>query len=174
VNPDEVRFCPRCGAPTAPRAAGGRERPVCTVCGQAVYGGPAVGVAVIVQDADGKVLLGRRARGRYAGRWCIPCGYVEWGEEVRAAAAREFAEETGLEVEVGEVAAVHSNFHDPDRLSVGIWFRGRVVRGAPAPRDGELSALGYFDPANPPTLAFPTDGIVLGMLAEELRRKSGQ
>lgn len=132
------------------------------------------GVAVVVQDEEGHVLLGRRARGTYAGRWCIPCGYVEWDEDVHAAAVREFAEETGLVVELGEVVAVHSNFHDPERHTVGIWFRGRLLGPAPRPPDGELDELDYFDPARPPTLAFPTDGLVLAKLAEELRRRSGQ
>lgn len=149
-------------------------RPVCNSCGRTVHGGPVAGVAVIIMDDEGRVLLGRRARGRYAGAWCIPCGYVEWGEEVRTAAKREFAEETGLEVDVGPVAAVHSNFHDPERLTVGIWFWGRVTGGALAPKDGELSEVRYFDPASPPTLAFPTDGLVLAMLAEERRRSKGQ
>lgn len=174
MNPQEVRFCPRCGGATAPVERGGRVRAACTACGFVYFGGPVAGVAVVLQDEGGRVLLGRRARGPYAGRWCIPCGYVEWDEDVHAAAVREFAEETGLAVELGEVVAVHSNFHDPERHTVGIWFRGRLLGPAPRPRDGELDEFGYFDPARPPTLAFPTDGLVLAKLAEELRRRSGQ
>ena len=126
---------------------------------------PIVGVAVIVRDKAGRVLLGRRTQGRYGGLWCIPCGRLEWGEEVRDGAKREFLEETGVEVRITGVAAVHSNFHNPDDLSVGIWFAGEIVSGEPYCADGELSEIGWFAPGEPPPLAFPTDGVVLGELA---------
>ena len=115
-----------------------------------------------------RVLLGRRARGAYEGHWCIPCGYVEWGEEVREAACREFFEETGLQVEIGPVYAVHSNFHDPESLTVGIWFRGTVCGGALVAGD-DLDAVDYFPlDALPEPLAFPTDRLVLDQLRREM------
>lgn len=110
--------------------------------------------------------MGRRARGRYADLWCIPCGRLEWGEEVRAGALRELAEETGLVAEITGIAAVHSNFHNEDDLSVGIWFHGEVRGGQLHPVDGELSEIAYFHPAEPPPLAFPTDALVLAELAQ--------
>jgi len=160
-TPDPARYCPECG--TALSRAG--RRPSCPACGYVHYRNPAVGVAVVLRDEAGRVLLGRRATGAYAGRWCIPCGYVEWDEDVRAAAIREFLEETGLRVTIGEVVAVHSNFHNPRQHTVGIWFAGLAPSGTLQPADGELDALAFVDPAQPPPLAFPTDGLVLAHLA---------
>ena len=141
------------------------RRPACPSCGYGLYLGPIVGVAVVLRDAAGQVLLGKRAHGAYASLWCIPCGYVDWGEDVRDAAIREMAEETGIRVTLGEVVAVHSNFHNEKQPTVGIWFAGTVSEDSNGETDGELSAIEYFPPDSPPPLAFATDAIVLANLA---------
>jgi ADP-ribose pyrophosphatase YjhB (NUDIX family) len=161
------RYCPYCGAALDPGLRGD-GRASCTACGFVHFRNPVVGVAVVLVDG-GRVLLGQRARGPYAGRWCIPCGYVEWDEDIREAARREMREETGLDVHVGEVVAVHSNFHDEAQHTVGVWFAGEIAGGDLAPVDGEFTDLRYWRPDTPPPLAFPTDEIVL----EGLRAQAG-
>ena len=59
-------------------------------------------VGGIVTDAAGRLLLIRRAHPPEAGRWSLPGGRVEPGETVPEATRREVAEETGLDVEVGD------------------------------------------------------------------------
>jgi len=126
-----------------------------------------VGAAAVVRDTAGRVLLVQRGPGRHgAGAWCLPCGFVEWGEDVRAAAAREAREEAGIEVTVGEVLQVASNFHDPGEPTVGIWFAAELVDPHATPVAGDDAvAVAWFDPAALPPLAFPTDATLLARLA---------
>ncbi len=78
-------------------------------------GQPIVGVgAVIIQD--GKVVLVKRRYEPLAGQWSLPGGRLELGETLEAGLAREMAEETGLEIEVGPVIDVFDRILlDPER-----------------------------------------------------------
>ncbi|BAF60852.1 ADP-ribose pyrophosphatase [Pelotomaculum thermopropionicum SI] len=163
-------YCPKCGGRLEYRRRGERERLTCTACGYVFYENPVVGVAVIVFDGSGRILLGRRS-GSYRGLWCIPCGYVEYDEDVFDAAVREFKEETGLEVIIKKVFTVQSNFHNPETHTVGIWFLADVT-GGELKAQGDLDEVGYFDLSAPPPLAFPTDALVIEMLKSRKPRSS--
>ena len=165
--PRPYQYCPCCGTAFMRQELHGRERLVCQACQFIFWQNPVVGVAVIVLQDD-HIVLARRARGVYKGAWCIPCGYVEYDEDVRQAAQREFQEETGLLVEVGEVYAVHSNFHNHASHSVGIWFRGTVRSGTLRP-DDDVDQVAYMPLHRlPDNLAFPTDRLVLTQLQREV------
>jgi ADP-ribose pyrophosphatase YjhB (NUDIX family) len=67
--------------------------------------GTSLAVNVAVIDADSRVLLTRREDFEV---WCLPGGSVEEGESLAAAAVREVAEETGLEVRLTRLVGVYS------------------------------------------------------------------
>lgn len=164
--PGEFSFCPMCSAELTTRDMAGGERRACAECGYVHWRNPGVGAAVLVRDGAGRVLLIRRAPGSTKpGLWAIPAGYVDYGEDVREAARREMQEETGLIVEVGEPVFVASNFHDPAKLTVGIWFAGTVTGGVLEAGD-DADEVGYFALDDLPPLAFDTDTALLDSLRE--------
>jgi len=164
---DNWRFCPCCGLALQRRTRGGLPRPTCPSCGFVFFANMGVGAAVVILDPAGRVLMVQRGPRHFgAGLWCLPCGYVEWDEDVQTAAAREALEEAGVEVEVGQVVHIATNRHEPGRPTVGIWFAARMVDPNAVPQGGDDAvAAAWFDPAEPPPLAFPTDGPVLARLA---------
>ncbi len=162
--PGEFEFCPHCATALADRQVGGRVRKACPSCGWVHFRNPAVGVAGVVID-DGRLLLVKRGpTATRSGLWCIPCGYLDYGEEVRAGAAREVVEETGLVVDIGRVLWIASNYHDPAKLTVGIWFEATVVGGDLEAGDDAVEA-GYFPLDDLPDLAFETDAELIRSLA---------
>lgn len=86
--------CVNCGAATIVEDAGHVRR--CSVCGTSHF--PRTDAAVIMLVTDGeRCVLGRRA-GAPEGRWSTLAGFVEPGESLESAVAREVLEEVGLVV----------------------------------------------------------------------------
>lgn len=165
-------FCPVCGGPLEIKFLYGLDRLVCSKCGRIHFENPIVGAAAIIFNDEGKILLVKRGQeSTMPGLWCIPCGFVEYDEDIRTAVVREAEEETGLQVAVDGVYEVHSNFHDPDQHTVGVWFLTHVVGGSLHAGDDAVGAV-WSDLLATPPLAFPTDKLVLARLAEE--RKNGK
>ncbi len=69
---------------------------------------PIVGVGTVI-ICNGKILLGKRKNDPGKGKWSIPGGIVELGEDLEQTAIRETKEETGLEVDKPELIDVVNN-----------------------------------------------------------------
>ena len=95
--------------------------------------------AAALVDADGRVLLQKRAAGRQmAGLWEFPGGKVEPGETPEAALARELREELGIETEQACLApAAFASAPLGDRHLLLLLFICRKWRGNPVPLDAE-------------------------------------
>jgi ADP-ribose pyrophosphatase YjhB (NUDIX family) len=144
------RFCGACGG----RLAGSDGvHPVCTACGATAYRDPKVGVGAVVRDDAGRLLLVLRGVEPGRGRWALPAGFVDAGEDPRLAAAREVLEETGLVVEVGEVVDVYPGEATGGGASFFLAFSAQVVGGKLAAGDDATDAA-FFAPHELPELAF--------------------
>jgi ADP-ribose pyrophosphatase YjhB (NUDIX family) len=104
------RFCPMCGGALERRLlkAGEPERLVCVACRHIVYLDPKLAVGTIITMDDDRVVLVRRAIEPGYGKWVFPGGYVDRGEEIRAAAIREALEEAGLTVRLDGLVSIYS------------------------------------------------------------------
>ncbi len=101
------RFCLYCGGPVTKKLEDGVLRDCCSICHHFFYDNPLPVVSTIV-DEDRHVLLVKRERPPFRGRWCLPTGFAETGENIETAALRELREETGLKGRVSRLLDVDS------------------------------------------------------------------
>lgn len=158
----EIRYCSACGSPVTRRVPEGDTHPrhVCEACGTIHYQNPKV-VTGCIPEHEGRVLLCRRAIEPRYGLWTLPAGFMENGETVAEAAARETLEEARARVRDLELYAV---FSLPHIDQVYVMYRGRLDPPEFAP-GAESLEVRLMDETEIPweALAFP-------VIAETLRR----
>ncbi len=102
--------------------------------------GPALTVDMLIvpDHAPDSIVLVRRKFPPHG--WALPGGFVDLGETVESAAAREALEETGLQVELGRQFHVYSDpARDSRRHTVSVVFVGRAA-GTPRGSDDAAEA----------------------------------
>ena len=151
--PADVKFCSRCGTAMVTEQRGDRPRRVCPVCGFIHFTDPKVGVGVVVLH-EGKLLLVRRTMNPEQGKWSLPAGFLDAGEEPAVTARRETREETGLDIAITGLIDVYFNPPRPDGgASIFILYEGQFLGGQLQAGD-DADAAGFFGPAELPELAF--------------------
>jgi 8-oxo-dGTP diphosphatase len=137
---DGWRFCPRCAASLEERRGSVR----CPACGLVVYAKPAPAICALVEDDEGRILLGRRAGEPRAGFWDVLGGFMEEGEQPFETLVRELREETGLEVAPGEfLAAVADTYGEDGGATLNLCWTARAESGEPRPAD-DVTELRWF------------------------------
>ena len=108
---------------------------------------------------EGKILLCRRAIEPRLGFWTVPAGFMENGETMQHAAARECYEEALAKVEIGSLLAVVNVTHAGQ---VHVMFRAQLLAPEFAPGPESLE-VGLYDEAEIPwvDLAFPSGEFTL-------------
>jgi ADP-ribose pyrophosphatase YjhB (NUDIX family) len=129
----------------------GVARRHCAGCGRVHYVDPKVAVGVAVFHDD-RLLLVRRTTEPGRGRWALPGGYLDVGEDPQAAAAREAAEEASVEVSITHLLDVFANPPE-DGGVLFVLYAATWVTGEPAPGD-DADAAAFFARHDLPPLAF--------------------
>ncbi len=159
---DEVKFCPRCGSKLIRAVRFGRRRPVCPSCDWVFFADPKVAVAVLVEK-DSHILLVRRANEPQRGRWTLPAGFIDAGEDPARAAERECLEETGLSVRVNRLLDVLAGQEHPRGAHIVIFYLAEIISGELFPGD-DVDRVEFFPRGDLPPLAFKTTEYVLSLL----------
>ena len=149
------------------------KKVLCPRCGSEVfrYENPVPTVDIIIEiEADGRkkgiVLIHRKQEPR---AWAIPGGFVDYGETVEEAAAREAREETGLEIESARQFHTYSDpQRDPRRHSISTVFAAKA-RGTPRPGDDAEKAEIFTEETLPSPLAFDHARILKDYFSEAKR-----
>jgi ADP-ribose pyrophosphatase YjhB (NUDIX family) len=155
-----LNFCSHCGSRVISKVPDGDHLPrfVCTSCGTIHYKNPLLVLGCVPVWED-KILLCRRAIEPRRGFWTVPAGFMENGETMEAAAARECHEEALARVEIGSLLAVVNVTHAGQ---VHVMFRARLEAPEFAPGTESLE-VGLYDESQIPwtDLAFPSGEFTL-------------
>jgi NAD+ diphosphatase len=142
-----TRFCGICGAPTQSREGGHMRQCQDTACAAPHYPrtDPAVIMRVDGHDETGQpAILMHRQKIWAPGMWSVLAGFVEPGETLEEAVAREVREESGIEV---TAARYHSGQPWPFPSSLMLGFSATAIGGTLTPDPDELEDAQWFSKA---------------------------
>lgn len=129
-----------------------------------------VDAVIFREKADGnELLLIRRKNDPFKGKWALPGGFVDEGEDLADAAKRELQEETGLVVEgLQQLGAFGKPGRDPRQHTVSVAYTGFATEDAEAVGADDADEAKWFLVSSLPELAFDHSDII--KLALEKRK----
>jgi 8-oxo-dGTP diphosphatase len=166
------RFCLRCGTALVSRDDNGHSRPGCPACGWIYYRNPAPAVGVLLARGAEVLLVKRRFEPR-AGAWCVPAGFMEYGETPERCAVREAREETGLDVRLTGLFGVYAGFDDPRVRAVLILYTAERRGGRLRAGDDAIEARWFPLTRLPQAIAFHAHRRALMELCARTSRARG-
>ena len=148
-------LCPKCGAPVI----------------QYLNPVPTVDIIIEIEDDGGKVGIVLIRRKNDPLGWAIPGGFVDYGETLEQAAAREAREETGLEIKGLRQFHTYSDpRRDPRRHTISTVF---IAQGTGLPKAGDDATRAeiFIEGHLPGPLAFDHADILKDYFGEKRRRR---
>ncbi|NEP09587.1 MAG: NUDIX hydrolase [Symploca sp. SIO2C1] len=118
-----------------------------------IFRHPVTGTSIVPILPDGRIVLVKR---RDNGKWGLPGGMVDWGQDIPTTVRRELAEETGLELlEIRRLVGVYSSpDRDPRIHSICVLVEAEVQGTMQVQDILEIKDVQAFDPS-----AIPKDDL---------------
>jgi ADP-ribose pyrophosphatase YjhB (NUDIX family) len=164
--PARPHYCVLCGTRLAVRDDRGHPRPTCPACGWIYYRNPAPAAGVLLHTPRG-ILLVRRRWPPAEGAWCLPAGFMEYGESPERCAVRETREETGLMVRLRSLFGVYAGMDDPRVRAVLILYTAERIGGRLRAGDDAVAVRWFPLTRLPGNIAFAAHRKALSELAAE-------
>lgn len=144
-----IAHCYSCGKKLQRRhiPAEGVKRHICPDCSTITYLNPKIVTGLIPMTADGRIALLRRNIEPAYGKWSYPAGYMELGETVEEAAARETREEINAKVKVTHFLG---NYSYRDAGVVTMVFVGQLPKKKQPSAGQEALEVKLFKPSEIP------------------------
>ncbi|MDD5317400.1 MAG: NUDIX hydrolase [Candidatus ainarchaeum sp.] len=119
---------------------------------------------VLIRGKD--VLLVKRDREPWKGKWALPGGFMEFGETAEEAVIREAREETGMETRPVRLLGVYSSPSRDVRQTVAIAFLCAAVKNAEPKGGDDASDARWWHLSALPELAFDHGKIIRDALTK--------
>jgi len=128
-------------------------------------------VADCVCIENDRVLLVLRSHEPFKDHWCLPGGFVDFGERVKTAAEREFFEETGLSSKAGDLVGIYDDpKRDPRGHLVSLAFFMKRT-GGKMKTSNETSDVKWFDVNEIPKKIVPSHILIIKDALKVLGKK---
>lgn len=150
----KYNYCYNCGEKTEQHKIEGKLRAFCKNCNFVLYKNPIPSVAIVAFNHKNELLLTKRAIEPGKGEWCLPGGFIEMGETIHQAVARELKEETNLE-------CTNIQIIDADSVINGYWGDILILGYSVDLMEGKLMAgddaaeVAFFPLQEKPPIIFP-------------------
>lgn len=114
-----------------------------------IFRHPITGTTIIPVLPDGRIVLIKR---KDNGKWSLPGGIIDWGEDIPNAARRELREETGLQlIKIRRLVGVYSSpDRDPRIHSISVLIEAEVQGNLQAEDTLEVLEVKAFIPSDLP------------------------
>ena len=141
---------------------------VCVKCGFVFFQNSKPTASPLITNEKDEVLLVQRAIQPHLGKWDIPGGFLDNGEDPIAGLRRETREELSVEIEPGEIVSIYVDdypYDEGELYTLNLFYRCKIISGE-IKVDSENSQAKWFSKVEIPwnQLAFKNTEIALKKL----------